>query len=79
MEVPNKKPDKDVIYTLHCAHQKQAQLILLADPKAQILSGLVLVVLTLLGTRLIYMNTDGFLESLNSVTVVFLSLFLYQK
>lgn len=31
MEIPNKKPDKDVIYTLRCAHQKQAQLILLAD------------------------------------------------
>ena len=79
MEVSNKKPDKDVIYTLRCAHQKQAQLILLADQKAQILSGLVLVVLTLLGTRLIYMNTDGFLESLNSVTVVFLSLFLVSE
>jgi len=79
MEVSNKKPYKDVIYTLRCAHQKQAQLILLADQKAQILSGLVLVVLTLLGTRLIYMNTDGFLESLNSATVVFLSLFLVSE
>ena len=61
MDLIEKKPDKDVIYTLRCAHQKQAQLILLADQKAQILSGLVLVVLTLLGTRLIYTNTDRFL------------------
>ena len=47
---------------LHFAicHQKQAQLILLADQKAQILSGLVLVVLTLLGTRLIYMEHGSF-------------------
>ena len=60
MDLIEKKPDKDVIYTLRCAHQKQAQLILLADQKAQILSGLVLVVLTLLGTRLIYMDHGSF-------------------
>lgn len=55
MELTERKSDKDVFYTLRCAHQKQAQLILLAVQKAQILSGLVLVVLTSLGTRLIYM------------------------
>ena len=57
-------------------HQKQAQLILLADQKAQILSGLVLVVLTLLGTRLIYMNTDLFFVSMEPVTAISLLLFL---
>ena len=57
-----KKPDKDIIYTLRCAHQKQAQLILLADQKAQILSDLFLVMLSLLGNRLIYINTDYFLN-----------------
>jgi NADH:ubiquinone oxidoreductase subunit K len=75
MDSVEKKPDKDVIYTLRCAHQKQAQLILLADQKAQILSGLVLVVLTLLGTRLIYMNTDGFFDAMNPFTIAFLLLF----
>ena len=60
MDLIEKKPDKDVIYTLRCAHQKQAQLILLADQKAQILSELVLQVLTLLGTRLIYMEHGSF-------------------
>lgn len=39
MEILDKKPDKDVIYTLRCAHQKKVQLIMLADQKAQILSG----------------------------------------
>ena len=76
MDLIEKKPDKDVIYTLRCAHQKQAQLILLADQKAQILSGLVLVVLTLLGTRLIYMNTDRFFVSMEPVTAILLLLFL---
>ena len=75
MEVPEKKPDKDVIYTLRCAHQKQAQLIMLADQKAQILSGLVLVVLTLLGTRLIYMNTDGLLDGFHGFSVGVFCLF----
>ena len=75
MDLIEKKPDKDVIYTLRFAHQKQAQLILLADQKAQILSGLVLVVLTLLGTRLIYMNTDRFLVSIEPVTAILLLLF----
>ena len=76
MDLIEKKPDKDVIYTLRCAHQKQAQLILLADQKAQILSGLVLVVLTLLGTRLIYINTDRFFVSMEPVTAILLLLFL---
>ena len=75
MDLLEKKPDKDVIYTLRCAHQKQAQLILLADQKAQILSGLVLVMLTLLGNRLIYINTDKFFESLELITLVLLLLF----
>ena len=77
MEVPEKKPDKDVIYTLRCAHQKQAQLIMLADQKAQILSGLVLVVLTLLGTRLIYMNTDGLLDGFHGFSVGVFCPYLY--
>ena len=75
METSEKKPDKDVIYTLRCAHQKQAQLIMLADQKAQILSGLVLVVLTLLGTRLIYMNTDGLLDGFYGISVGVFCLF----
>mgnify|MGYP001403515753 CR=1 FL=1 len=74
-----KNPDKDVIYTLRCAHQKQAQLILLADQKAQILSGLVIVMLTLLGNRLIYINAYGFFESLGPITLVLLLLFLLQR
>ena len=49
---------------------------MLADQKAQILSGLVLVVLTLLGTRLIYMNTDRFFVSMEPVTAILLLLFL---
>ena len=48
---------------------------MLADQKAQILSGLVLVVLTLLGTRLIYMKTDRFLVSMEPVTAILLLLF----
>ena len=76
MEVSEKKPYKDVIYTLRCAHQKHAQLIMLADQKAQILSGLVLVVLTLLGTRLIYMNTDGLLDDFHGFSVGVFCLFL---
>ena len=36
MEVSEKKPDKEVICTLRWAHQKQAQLIMLDDQKAQI-------------------------------------------
>ena len=71
MDLIEKKADKDVIYTLRCAHQKQAQLILLADQKAQILSGLFLVVLTLLGTRLIYKNTDRLFVSMEPVTAIF--------
>lgn len=70
-----KEPNKDVVYTLRRAHQKQAQLIMLADQKAQILSGLVLVVLTLLETRLNYMNTDGLLDGLNVFSVGVLCLF----
>ena len=75
MEISEKNPDKDVVYTLRRAHQKQAQLIMLADQKAQILSGLVLVVLTLLETRLNYMNTDGLLDGLNVFSVGVLCLF----
>ena len=70
-----KEPNKDVVYTLRRAHQKQAQLIMLADQKAQILSGLVLVVLTLMETRLNYMNTDGLLDGLNVFSVGVLCLF----
>ena len=75
MEISEKNPDKDVVYTLRRAHQKQAQLIMLADQKAQILSGLVLVVLTLMETRLNYMNTDGLLDGLNVFSVGVLCLF----
>ena len=75
MEISEKNPDKDVVYTLRRAHQKQAQLIMLADQKAQIVSGLVLVVLTLLETRLNYMNTDGLLDGLNGFSVGVLCLF----
>ena len=75
MEILDKKPDKYVIYTLRFADQKQAQLVMLADQKAQVLSGLVLVVLTLLGTRLIYMNTDGLLDGFHGFSVGVFCLF----
>lgn len=75
MESNATKPDKDVIYTLRCAHQKQSQLVILADHKAQILSGLALVVLTLLGTRLIFMNTEGLLDSYSNLTILLFILF----
>ena len=73
------KPDKVVIFTLRCAHQKQAQLILLADQKAQILSILVLVILTILGTRLVQMDLEGALDSLKYSQVIPLILFLSLK
>ena len=75
MEILDKKPDKYVIYTLRFADQKQAQLVMLADQKAQVLSGLVLVVLTLLGTRLIYKNTDGLLDGFHGFSVGVFCLF----
>ena len=75
MEVSEKKPDKEVICTLRWAHQKQAQLIMLDDQKAQILPGLVLVLLTLLGTHLICINTDGLLNGFHGFSVGVFCLF----
>ena len=44
--------DHDVIYTLRTAHQAQTQLNLMADQKANILVGTIIVLLTFLFTRL---------------------------
>tara|TARA_B100000989_G_scaffold143008_1_gene106532 strand:+ start:10738 stop:10983 length:246 start_codon:yes stop_codon:yes gene_type:complete len=54
---------------------KQAQLIMLDDQKAQILPGLVLVLLTLLGTQLICINTDGLLNGFHGFSVGVFCLF----
>lgn len=52
----------DVIYTLRTAHQNQTQHLLLADQKANVLVGIVAVILTILFTR------TGFLTSTEVAT-----------
>ena len=60
---PDKKDDThDVIYTLRTAHQNQTQHLLLADQKANVLIGIVAVILTILFTR------TGFLSSTDVAT-----------
>lgn len=49
----NKKADNDVIQTLRTAHQNQAQLNLMADQKANILIGTLVLMFTVVFTRLL--------------------------
>lgn len=44
--------DRDVIYSLRTAHQAQTQLLMLADQKANILIGVVAVILTIIFTKI---------------------------
>lgn len=52
-----KDGDRDVIYALRTAHQNQTQHIILADNKANVLIGIVAVVLTIMSTRLSMFST----------------------
>jgi hypothetical protein len=58
-KAPAPKPDDhDVIYALRTAHQSQTQLNVMADQKANILVGAIIVVLSLLFTRLPGLDLD---------------------
>ena len=48
----------DVIYTLRTAHQNQTQHLLLADQKANVLVGIVAVILTILFTRTNFLTSS---------------------
>ncbi len=53
-EAPDTDPEEDghdIIYTLRTAHQNQTQHLMLADQKANVLVGIVAVILTILLTR----------------------------
>jgi len=52
---PNSKNDNDVIQTLRTAHQNQTQLNLMADQKANILIGTLVLMFTVIFTRLLTM------------------------
>lgn len=60
----------DVIYTLRTAHQNQTQLLILADQKANILIGAVVVALTIIFAR------SNLMTTLNSALIVPFGLFL---
>ena len=51
----------DVIYTLRTAHQNQTQHLLLADQKANVLIGIVAVILTILFTRTNFLTSSELL------------------
>ena len=48
--------DHDIIYALRTVHQNQTQLLILADQKANVLIGIVAVILTLLFTNAAFLN-----------------------
>jgi hypothetical protein len=79
--------DHDIIYSLRTAHQHQTQMLILADYKANILIGLVIVILTILGTRAnlqtnmdeIYLFTLGCFVALELIALYFSFLVLFPK
>lgn len=48
--------DRDVIYSLRTVHQAQTNLVMLADQKANILIGVIAVILTIIFTRLAFLK-----------------------
>lgn len=64
----------DVIYTLRTVHQHQTQLLILADQKANILTGIVAIILTILITNAKYLNGyEQFLFSFSGFLAIELS------
>ncbi len=73
----SKKDDHDIIYALRTAHQNQTQLNLMADQKANILLGTIVIFLTFLFTRYGDINlSDRRLVLVLGAIVVFESLAL---
>jgi len=67
---PEKSSDHDVIYALRTIHQSQTQLVILADQKANILIGIVAVVLTIICTK------AGFLIDLDRYALIPIAAFI---
>lgn len=60
---PQESRDHDVIYSLRTVHQYQSQLLILADQKANILNGIVAIVLTIFFTNTSFLtNVDEVLK-----------------
>lgn len=66
-----KTNDHDIIYTLRTAHQNQTQLNIMADQKANILIGVMVIGMTLFLTKL--SSNDGIRTELLWILVVFYS------
>ncbi len=59
MNKPENKPNHDVIQTLRTAHQNQTQLNLMADQKANILIGTLVLMFTVVLTRMLTVLDDN--------------------
>jgi hypothetical protein len=63
--------DDDVVFVLRTAHQNQIKLVQMADQKANILVGLIVIPLTLLGTRVLNLElTDWHLICIAIFTAI---------
>lgn len=72
MEIENKADDThDVIYALRTLHQHQTQLLVLADQKAHILTGILTVVL-----MIVFSQAKVVLEQLDQSLILLFSVFL---
>ncbi len=65
--------DNDVIYALRTVHQHQSNLLMLADQKANILIGIMVLVLTVLFTNLSFIST-----AISKFTISFASFFVFE-
>jgi len=72
-----KPDDHDVIYALRTAHQNQTQMNLMADQKANILVGAIVILMTFLFTRLAVMDfSNTYLVFVLTIIIILLGLAL---